>query len=80
LIHVDRGAPRGRQSRFVVASCCRRLLEELIFYHWAEDKMTGNSLERPMKVDDDVVDALRYAIYSHVVRGSFRREPDYQPV
>ena len=81
LMHVDRSVrDPERQSRFVVLSACPRLREELVFYHWAEDKMTGQSLERPQKVDDDTVDALRYAIYSHIVRGTFRREPDYQPV
>lgn len=76
LLHVD---AQSGLPRLTVLSNCRRLLEELVFYHWKTDSVTGDSSEKPEKIDDDTVDALRYALYTHLTRGSFSREPRYEP-
>ncbi len=76
LMHVDQ---LSGESRLTVLSNCRRVLEEAVFYHWRIDSVTGESSEKPEKIDDDAIDALRYALYTFIVRGSFVREPNYQP-
>lgn len=42
--------------------------KESRFYKWAEDK-AGKSLDEPVKVKDHAVDAIRYAIYTHLYKG-----------
>jgi len=40
------------------------LLQEIESYSWKEDK-DGNKLDEPVKFQDHLMDALRYALYTH---------------
>lgn len=50
-------------ERLVVASTCTQLIERLPGYVW-DPKATARGEDAPVKVDDDEVDALRYAVYT----------------
>lgn len=76
LLHVD---PESQEPRLTILSNCVRVLDEIVFYHWKKDSTTGESSEKPEKIDDDAIDALRYALYTFIARGSFVREPNYIP-
>lgn len=47
----------------LISSSCKRLIEEIPGYRW-DDKATERGEEKPIKVNDDYSDALRYAVYS----------------
>ena len=50
-----------REDKLFVSKRCSMLREELLDYHWKEWKEgTDQSRNRPYKVGDDLVDALRY--------------------
>ena len=40
---------------------CQEFINEIQQYHWREDK-DGNVLEEPVKKNDHLMDALRYAV------------------
>ena len=40
---------------------CQNFKNEIQAYHWQEDR-EGNAIERPVKKDDHLLDALRYAL------------------
>ena len=44
------------------------LVSEAVRYHWREDK-TGRAMNEPVKLDDHLIDATRYGIYSHMKLG-----------
>lgn len=44
----------------ILDSSCKQLEEEMSLYTWEKDK-EGNTLEKPVKDFDDLVDSLRYA-------------------
>lgn len=48
------------------------LIKELRSYKWKTDK-NGKILDVPVKINDDLVDSMRYALYTHGIRGSSRR-------
>ncbi len=50
------------KNGMTVDPSCQGLLDELPSYTWAPDKQTGLLKEQPVKVGDDAVDALRYAV------------------
>lgn len=60
----------GRTNFFILDKCVATI-EEIVYYHWEEGK------ERPAKVRDHTMDALRYAMYTHQQRGGFDRELGY---
>lgn len=47
--------------KIIVDLHCQNFINEIQQYHWAEDK-DGNVLERPVKVKDHLMDAMRYAV------------------
>lgn len=47
----------------IVDTSCQNFRNEIQAYHWDEDKH-GNTLERPVKKNDHLLDALRYATES----------------
>ena len=47
----------------IVDTSCQNFKNEIQAYHWDEDK-NGNVLERPVKKNDHLLDALRYATES----------------
>lgn len=42
---------------------CEALLAEILEYVWAPDRLHGGFRERPVEVNDDACDALRYAVH-----------------
>jgi len=50
-------------DRLRVHSSCKALIQELAGYSW-DDKATEKGEDKPMKVADHAVDALRYAIHT----------------
>ena len=50
-------------DRLRVHSSCRALIEELASYSW-DDRATEKGEDKPMKVADHAVDALRYAVHT----------------
>lgn len=54
-----------KSKKLFITSRSVNLINELQTYSWREDK-NGNSLDEPIKQNDDCMDAMRYAIYSHL--------------
>lgn len=51
------------KGNLLVSTDCERLIEEIPGYRW-DDKATERGEEKPIKVDDDYCDSLRYAVFS----------------
>lgn len=49
----------------------KNLQKELSSYKWKKDK-NDNIIEEPVKANDDACDAMRYAIYSHFDKPTFK--------
>lgn len=47
-----------------ICKACNNLIKEMQSYVW-DDKSAKTGVDKPKKVNDHAVDALRYAIYSH---------------
>ena len=45
----------------VIDNKCQNFINEIQQYHWQEDK-DGNTLEKPVKKNDHLLDALRYSV------------------
>ena len=45
------------------------ILREIELYAWREDK-EGNSLDEPIKLNDDAMDAIRYALTPYIQKKS----------
>lgn len=52
---------RMKTGNLVISKACKNLLEELEMYAYNEDV----DIEEPVKLYDDALDALRYAVYSY---------------
>lgn len=63
---VNGGIDTVKMTKLHVARRCSNTLEELSSYKWQKD-MHGNVLDKPVKVNDHAMDALRYCVYG--VRG-----------
>jgi phage terminase large subunit len=48
---------------------CVNFIKEIQGYSYRKDK-DGNVLEEPVKFNDHLMDAFRYAVYSHLKRGN----------
>jgi phage terminase large subunit len=48
------------------ADSAEPLLKERMTYKWMTDK-NGNTLDKPVKFNDDCMDAMRYGIYTHLI-------------
>lgn len=49
-----------QKFEIIIDTKCQNFKNEIQAYHWEEDK-NGNAIERPVKKDDHLMDALRYA-------------------
>ena len=75
LLRVQRGTGK---PRLMIASHCQNLIDEMMNYTWEEEKADKNAPERPQKVRDHAVDALRYFIYEYT-RPIVRKNTVYTP-
>lgn len=60
------GIETTKQTKLHVSKRCKNTIEELQGYSWQKDK-NGNITDKPVKMRDHAVDALRYCVYG--VRG-----------
>ena len=51
------------KPRLKIFSTCKKTIQEVQGYRWAEGSETKDAKDEPLKVDDHTCDALRYAIY-----------------
>jgi hypothetical protein len=68
FLHIDE---ETKEPRLFVMGDLKSIRDELTYYHWEEGK------EKPAKIDDNAVDALRYVLHSHETTGNFKHEPGY---
>ena len=62
--NVLNGIMSIKSDNFFVTKSSTNLIKELQTYSWKTDK-DGNILEEPIKFNDHLVDAMRYAIYTY---------------
>lgn len=70
LLHLD---PETGDPSLYLVDDATTTYEHLAYYHWKEGR------EEPVKVMDDCCDALRYALYTFSVRGTFERQTGWSP-
>ncbi len=51
------------------------LVKEIKSYKWKVDKLTGTTMEEPVKFMDDAMDAMRYGIYTGLSKPEFKIRP-----
>ena len=62
--NVLNGIMSVKSDNFFITKYSANLIKELQTYSWKSDK-NGNILEEPIKFNDHLVDAMRYAIYTY---------------
>jgi phage terminase large subunit len=63
---VDDGIDHVKRHRLHIDPSSANLLKEIRTYKWREDK-NGNMMDEPVKFNDHAVDAMRYAIHTHLI-------------
>jgi phage terminase large subunit len=54
-----------RTKRLFICSNCVHTLDEIAMYHYPEEQEGKTPKDEPFKLNDHLMDALRYALYSH---------------
>lgn len=69
-----------KQNRFFAFNTCRYAIEEFSIYHYPSDTGGKTEKEEPIKEDDHLMDAIRYAVdtYQPIKKVTIKRA--YQPV
>ena len=62
---VKAGIDFLKRHKIYISEGCPNTIKEIESYKWREDK-AGNLLEEPVKFMDHTMDALRYAVYTHM--------------
>ena len=62
---VKDGIDFVKRKKLYIHAACANTIKEIRAYKYKEDK-DGNVLDEPVKFQDHAVDALRYAVYSHL--------------
>ncbi len=62
---VKDGIDFVKRHKIYITENCANTIKEIESYKWREDK-EGNLLEEPVKFMDHTMDALRYAVYTHM--------------
>ena len=65
------GILKVKSYPLVIDSRSKNVQKELSSYKWKKDK-NDNIIEEPVKANDDAMDAMRYAIYSHFDKPTFK--------
>lgn len=63
---VDDGIDSVKRHNLHIYPDSVNLIKEIRTYKWREDRM-GNILDEPVKFNDDLMDAMRYAIHTHTL-------------
>jgi len=63
---VSKGIDTVKSMKLHVLSSSVNLLAEIRGYKWKEDR-NGNVMDEPVKWNDHLMDALRYAIHTHTI-------------
>lgn len=66
---VGAGIDSLKRCRMKILKESVNLIREIQGYRWKKD-LNGQVLDEPVKFNDHALDALRYAVYSHVKNGS----------
>jgi phage terminase large subunit len=61
---VTEGIEKVKSMPMFVHEDSENLKKELQTYKWAQDK-SGILLDKPLKYNDHLLDAMRYAVYTH---------------
>ena len=61
---VVAGIRKVQSYRLVINSTCQNTIKEIKGYSWQKDR-NGRLKEEPVKFNDHLMDAIRYALYSH---------------
>lgn len=60
------------KPRIFISLNCGNLIDEINSYRYAEPKEEKDAKEEPLKIDNHLVDSLRYALYTHLEgRGNY---------
>jgi len=62
---IDHVRELFKQNRIHIHPRCRNLIMELETYHYPDKKPDKNEAERPVKENDHMMDAMRYALYTN---------------
>ncbi|KAH3689023.1 hypothetical protein DPMN_192278 [Dreissena polymorpha] len=49
-----------QDRKIFIDESCKGLIEEIQTYQWEKDKKTGARIPKPIKVNDDGLDSIRY--------------------
>jgi phage terminase large subunit len=55
-----------QQHEIIIDKSCQNFKNEIQQYKWKEDKL-GNTIQEPVKKNDDLIDSLRYAYESEML-------------
>lgn len=66
---IENGLGIMRSYPLFVTDESTDLIREIVRYKWKKEKKTGETIDKPVALDDHAIDAARYAIYTH------RRKP-----
>lgn len=55
--------PRTQKPRIMIMDCCQQLIEEMYSYSWHKNTSEVADTDKPIKIDDDLVDPFRYIVY-----------------
>lgn len=61
---IDKVRELFKQNKIKIHRSCENLISELETYKYPEKKLNQNEKEKPIKEDDHLMDALRYALYN----------------
>lgn len=64
-----------KKPKLLVFNNCENTIKEFMSYRWKEDKNMEGKPDRPEKVNDHLMDALRYAVVSHMRRSNLEEFP-----
>lgn len=68
---------KDNKPRIFISNKCSNLIDEINIYRYADEKEGKEAKEAPIKENDHALDALRYALYSHLqTKGKFSIMPD----
>lgn len=59
-----------QDRRIFIDESCAGAIEEIQMYQWMKDKKTGNRLPKPIKENDDAMDAIRYGCQKFKTEGT----------